>query len=101
MAAINGCRMKRNLIGASARSMSWCQMRLKVSIETPYHTTPATISTRMRRKDQFRQEAQFLWLGIGHRLCSPLPPVRLAQRSGSRRGLIPVSIGCAWRAAGR
>src|SRR5271167_2419337 len=78
IAAINGCRMKRNLIGASARSMSWCQTRLTVSIETPCHMAAATIITSMNATTSFARRLSF----CGSASVIPLLPfawVRLAQ----------------------
>src|SRR5689334_24300730 len=51
--------MKRNLIGASGRATRSCQMRWKVGTETPCHTTPATIITRMNATTSFARRLSF------------------------------------------
>jgi hypothetical protein len=45
MAAIDGCRTKRNFIGPPGRAIRLRQIRGKVSGETPCHSKPAMAST--------------------------------------------------------
>jgi hypothetical protein len=75
-------------------------MRLKVGIETPCHTMPATIITRMNPRTSFARRLSF----CGSASVIDLPPSACHHARTTQRKpiwLIPLSTICAWRAAGR
>jgi hypothetical protein len=74
-------------------------MRWKIGIETPCHTTPTTISTMMEATTTCARRPSLCGPSLGNTPSFAWPQARTMHRKPT--WLMPVSIGCAWRAAGR